>query len=208
MPDRLIADITDFIFVADRPQQADVIFLPGGSYPELPERAAALYRAGFAPRLLPSGQFSVKSGRFPGPRSRREIYGGSYATECAFYTDVLVRNGVPPDAILPECRAGTTRENAFFSRKAADRGGLHVTRGIVVCHGFHARRCLMLYQLAFPGAELLICPVDCTGIDRGNWSASARGVDRVLGELARCGNQFVGEFRAYCLGGSTPPAGG
>ena len=41
-----IKDVTDFIFLSDAPEQADVIFIPGGSYPALPEYAARLWRGG------------------------------------------------------------------------------------------------------------------------------------------------------------------
>ncbi len=43
MNDKIIADITNFIFVEDKPQKVDAIFLPGGSHPEQPEYAAELY---------------------------------------------------------------------------------------------------------------------------------------------------------------------
>ena len=46
MTDRIIADISDYIFVEDIPCEADVIFLPGGSHPEQPEYAAELYKKG------------------------------------------------------------------------------------------------------------------------------------------------------------------
>ena len=72
---RIINDITDFIFLEDIPARqgtengdsaegadfgeglpsktkADVIFIPGGSYAELPERAAQLWKAGYAPYVL------------------------------------------------------------------------------------------------------------------------------------------------------------
>ena len=55
----------------------------------------------------------------------------------------------------------------------------------------------MLYQMAFPEAEILVVPVDCYGISRDNWYKQDYGVDRVLGELARCGNQFVGELKEF-----------
>ena len=42
MNHRIIADITSFIFVSDKPVKTDAIFLPGGSYPEQPEYAAEL----------------------------------------------------------------------------------------------------------------------------------------------------------------------
>ena len=38
-------DVSDFIFLSDPPETADLIFIPGGSYPDLSERAAALVNA-------------------------------------------------------------------------------------------------------------------------------------------------------------------
>ncbi|HEX2946891.1 MAG TPA: YdcF family protein [Clostridia bacterium] len=195
---RIISDITDFIFVSDKLQNADIIFLPGGSFPEIPEKAAELYHEGYVPLLLPSGGVSVKTGKFAGVKSKQETYGNNYQTDCEFYTDVLLKNGVPPQAILCEDESGHTRDNAFFSRKVADANGLRIKSALIVCKSFHARRCLMLYQLAFPEAEILVCPVDCYGVTKDNWHMSEYGIDRVLGELARCGNQFVGEIKECC----------
>ena len=36
----------------------------------------------------------------------------------------------------------------------ADENQLEINKAIIVCKAFHARRCLMLYQLAFPKVEL------------------------------------------------------
>ena len=56
--------ISDFIFVEDTPQKADVIFVPGGNYPDAAVHAAARYRQGFAPYILPSGKYSISVGKF------------------------------------------------------------------------------------------------------------------------------------------------
>lgn len=195
---RIIDDITDFIFVGGEPVKGDIIFLPGSSDPALPERAAQLYRDGFSPLVLPSGRYSVKRGKFAGVKLRADIYSKSYETECDFYTDVLLINGVPREAIVPEDQAGYTRANAFLSRKAADAAGLRIKRAMICCKSFHARRCLMLYQLAFPEAEITVAPVDVAGISRDSWYKTEKGIDRVLGELSRCGNQFVPDIK-QCL---------
>ena len=199
MDNRIISDITNFIFVADKPEKADIIFLPGGSFPEIPERAAGLYHDGYAPLLLPAGGVSVKSGRFDGARSKTDIYNKEYKTDCDFYTDVLLINGVPLDAILCEDKSGHTRGNAFLSRKLIDECCYTINKGIICCKSFHARRCLMLYQLAFPEAELVVVPVDCYSITRENWYTHEYGIDRVLGELARYGNQFVDDMKRYLI---------
>ena len=51
--ERFIRAVTDFIFVEDQPERADVIFIPGSRKVALAIRAAELYRAGYAPFVLP-----------------------------------------------------------------------------------------------------------------------------------------------------------
>ena len=53
MPQKFFQGITDFIFVEHTPKKADIIFIPGGNYPEAAEHAASLYHQGLAPLLLP-----------------------------------------------------------------------------------------------------------------------------------------------------------
>ncbi len=197
MTNRIITDISDYIFVQDEPQRADAIFLPGGSHPEQPEYAAELYHRGLAKWLVPSGGISVKADKWHGVRSKAEIYDGNYNSDCEFFTDVLVKSGVPITAIIEENKSGHTRDNAFLSREAVDKKGVNIQTAIIVCKAFHARRCLMLYQMAFPNADIKVCPVHCYNITKENWYQTEYGINRVLGELARCGNQFVGDIKNY-----------
>ena len=197
MNNRIITDISNFIFISDTPIKSDAVFLPGGSHPEQPEYAAELYKKGFAKWLIPSGGVSVKRDKWPGVRSKADVYNGDYKTDCEFFTDVLIKNGVPTEAIVGEDKSGHTRDNAFLSRKAVDEKGIEIKTAIIVCKAFHARRCLMLYQMAFPNVSFTVCPVSCYNITKDNWYKTEAGIDRVMGELARCGNQFVGDFKEY-----------
>lgn len=119
---RIIDDISNFIFVKDKPQKADIIFIPGGSYPEIAEEAARLWHEGYSNIILPSGKYSVKRGYF------------------------------------------------------------------------HSRRCLMYYQIAYPQTEFIICPSQVNGITKDNWINSEEGIDKVMGEVSRCGGQFKDIF--------------
>ena len=199
MKNQIIEDITNFIFVEDKPQKVDIIFLPGGSFPEQGEYAASLYKDGFTDKLLPSGGVSVKSGKFGGVKSKQDIYNKNYKTDCEFLTDVLVKNGVPKNLIYAENSSGHTRDNAYMSRIIVDENRLEINKAIIVCKTFHARRCLMLYQLAFPKTEFIVCPFEAYDINRENWYTFEYGIDRVLGELARCGNQFIADIKKYLL---------
>ena len=59
MYEKFLNYFTDYIFVKDEPQKADVIFVPGNGYPQMAEKAAELYRKGLAQKILPSGRYSI-----------------------------------------------------------------------------------------------------------------------------------------------------
>lgn len=189
----IIKDISDFIFVEDKPEKVDAIMVAGGSFPEPAEIAAELFLRGLAPHVIIGGGVSVKLGAFPGSRTKREVYTGQYGTEFDFYLDVLLRNGVPRRAILGENRASFTRENAVFARQIVDASGIALHKAMLVCKSFHARRCLMFYQSAFPQTQFLVIPFHGYDITKQNWFCTQYGVERVLGELRRCGDQFTPE---------------
>ena len=126
---KIISDISDYIFVADKPVKVDAIFMPGGSHPELPEYAAELYNKGYVKWLIPSGGVSVKRDKWPGPRSKADIYDGDYQSDCEFFVDVLMKNGVPAESIIGEDKSGHTRDNAYLSRKVVDESGIKIKNG-------------------------------------------------------------------------------
>ncbi len=94
--------ISDFIFIEDLPQKADVILIPGGSHPQLMVKAVELYQQGFAPYILPSGGANPK---LP-----------AYESEWEFLEKIALGLNVPEKAILKENKALNTFENATFSK--------------------------------------------------------------------------------------------
>ncbi len=187
----IIQDITDFIFVSDTPQKADIIFVAGGSYPEPAETAAELYHEDYAPLIHISGGVSITTGKFPGPKTKTKIYNGDYQTEYEFFYDVLQKNDVPDEAIIGENESSFTQENAMYARRVVDEKQISVRKALLVCKAFHARRCLMAYQAAFPTVEFYVIPVTGYDITKDNWYQSEAAITRVLGELRRIGDQFT-----------------
>jgi uncharacterized SAM-binding protein YcdF (DUF218 family) len=187
---KTIDDITNFIFLENKPKQVDIIFIPGGSYAELAEKAAELWSGKYAPLILPSGKYNPKRGYFPKPSSKAEKYKGTYNTEWDFYKDILLKNGVDESVILREDNAESTYENAFKSREITDRFDSQINTAIICCKAFHARRCFMYYKWAYPSTEIIICPSEVQGINRDNWYSTENGIERVMGELMRSGSQF------------------
>lgn len=182
-------NFTEFIFEEDRPETADIIFVPGNGYPQMAEHAANLWKEGYAPYVLPSGRYSVLTGAFAGVQAFQEKYNEAYETEWEFLKTVLVKNGVDEQAVLKEDQATYTYQNAIFSREVTDRAGLQIRRAIICCKAQHARRCRMYYQLLYPETEILICP-SVVDISRKDWYQSEKGIEEVLGEVERCGKQF------------------
>lgn len=186
---RFLENFTDFIFLEDTPQKADIIFLPGNGWPQMARKAAALWKAGYAPCILPSGKHSILQETFAGVKDGQELYDGTYRTEWEFLCDVLQKEGIPKEAILREDEATYTYENAIFSRRVTDAAGMKIEKALICCQSHHARRCRMYYQLLYPETEILVIPSDTT-VSRKDWYRSEEGIDTVLGEIERCGGQF------------------
>lgn len=74
----------------DTVERSDAVFLPGGSHPEPPEYAARLYQAGYAKWIIPSGGVSVKRDKWPGVRSKAEIYDGDIRKDNWYKTEVRI----------------------------------------------------------------------------------------------------------------------
>lgn len=192
-----IRAVTDFVFVEHPPEKADVILIPGSRKIEHALHAAALYRAGYAPWVLPSGRFAVSNGHFKGvPERYQADYPDAYETEWAFLRAVLMRHGVPESAILREDNATYTWENARFSRDVLVRLGIPCRTAILACHAFHARRALLYYQAAMPRTRFVVCPAQTPGYARADWFLTDKGRRCVLGEVERLGGQIGEVFSA------------
>ena len=180
----------DFVFAEDQPEKADIIFVPGNGFPQMAERAAQLYKEGYAPYILPSGRYSITLGKFVGVQSHQEIYDGEYETEWEFLKSVLMKNGVPEEAILREDQATFTYENAIYSRQVTDRAGIQVNKAILCCKPYHARRSLLYYQLLYPETQFFVRPIQDSDVKRENWYLTEKGIRLVFGEVQKIGEQF------------------
>jgi uncharacterized SAM-binding protein YcdF (DUF218 family) len=169
--------ITDFIFVEDEVSSSDIIFVAGGSRPQLIERAIELYRRGMSRWILPSG----------GPNSNIQ----GYESEWSFFHEIAIKAGVPEEAILKEDKARNTFENARLSRQVADKWGLSIQTATLVCKAHHSRRALMTYQTEFPRVKVSVSPIlDERRITRYNWMADRQKIEIVMKEIEKIGQYF------------------
>ena len=162
MNDKFLNQITEFIFVEDKPEKSDVIFIPGSGFPQLAEEA-----------------------------EKKELYDGEYETEWEFLKEVLKKNQVSEEHILREDKATYTYENAIYSRKVTDCLGMKIKKAILCCKPYHARRSLLYYQLLYPETQFFVCPIQDSDVKRENWYLTEKGIRLVFGEVQRIGEQFV-----------------
>ena len=79
----------------------------------------------------------------------------------------------------------------MYARRVIDEKQIPVRKALLVCKAFHARRCLMAYQAAFPTVDFYVVPVIGYDITKDNWYESEASIARVMGELRRIGDQFT-----------------
>lgn len=187
---KFLEELTNFIFLEDEPQKADVIFLPGSEEGVLAKTAARLYLEGYAPLIVPSGKYAKWTGH---------SMVDQFETESDHFAYLLMEEGVPEKAILKEREATYTYQNAINTRKLLDERGIKVKKALLCCQAYHARRSKLYYQILFPETEILVIPTITKGITRDNWFKNREMSDVVLGEIERCGGQFheiVAEYGA------------
>ncbi|MCM3038674.1 YdcF family protein [Paenibacillus motobuensis] len=169
--------ITEFMFFETGVDKADVILVPGGSHPQLMERAAELYHRQLAPYILPSG----------GSNSKLK------STEWEYLREIGLSLGVPQEAILKEDQATNTFENARCSLDVLQSKQANIQKAILVCKSYHARRALLTYQVYFPKeTNFYVSPVtDQTGITKENWYLEEHKTIMVMKELTKVGQYFA-----------------
>ena len=124
--------------------QADAIVLLGGGSGERPTRAAELFRAGIAPRILVSGAGDASGNRL-----------------------LLMNRGVPSSAIELEPDSKTTKENAQFSIPLLRAKGAR--KVVLVTSWYHSRRALKCFRHYASDIQFYSSP-SYHGFARADWS--------------------------------------
>lgn len=127
---------------------ADVIVVLGGGA-ERPVRAAELYHAHVAPRILLTGEGDDEINR-----------------------QILLAHGVPAKAIEVENKSTTTQENAEFSLKLLREDDVH--RVILVTSWYHSRRALKTFEHGGPEFQFYSRP-SYAGFAYSEWGKNKVG---------------------------------
>ena len=179
--------ISDFIFVENSVlTPCEVILVPGGSRPQLAEKAAELFSKGMAKYILFSGSANYRIADYP--------------NEAEYLKAMAMGCGVPEDRIICEPNATHTIENAEFSMAILREMKIDISKVILVCKAFHSRRALLSYQYIFPeSTEFLVATtVDNNGFSKENWTEKPEFITRVMSEVEKIGKYFSGKI--FCTG--------
>lgn len=177
--------ISDLIFVETGVEDADVILVPGGSHPQLMEKAVELYNNRFAPYILPSGGVNPK---LP-----------NYESEWEYLKDIGIKLGVPEEVILKENQASHTFENAELSWNVLQTLDRPIRKVILVCKAYHSRRALLTYQSVFPlEVQFYVSTVvDKRGISKDTWFLKSENISIVMGEVEKIGKYFKDKISGW-----------
>lgn len=165
-----IKDITDYIFIEDRPQKADLIFVFGARNDEMANEAFDLYRNKFAQKILISGGDN---------RSTNE-------NEAERISEILIHLGAKKEDLILENKSNNTLENVLFSKDVIKQtiGFKNIKTILFVAKNFHCRRAKMTLVKHFPkGIKFLSMPYDVYEFTRNDWFENETGRKRVIEEI-------------------------
>jgi uncharacterized SAM-binding protein YcdF (DUF218 family) len=154
-----------FLCVDSGPAQADVMVVLGGGSAERPERAAELFKAHAATRVIVSGQ-----------------------GDCEINRQLLIADGVPSKVIELETQSRTTRENAEMTVKLLR--GQKPARVILVTSWYHSRRALASFRHYAPEIKFYSRP-SYVDYSRAEWPGR-RFVRRVYLEYPKLFGYWIG----------------
>ncbi len=173
---RTVAAITNFIFVDDEVDRADVIILPGSSHIQLIKRAIQLYLEEKAGLLIFTGGYNEKIQQ----------------TESEWAKKLAIEAGIPESAILTESRSTNTKENAIEARSLLEKSAIDPKVIVLPSKTYHSRRLLMTFQKLFPNCEILISGVtDGRDITRDNWTESPEKIAVVMEEIRKISAYYL-----------------
>lgn len=170
-----------FLISSDPPEKAGLIYILGGNYLVRAPAGAALYRQGWAPKILLARE---PSGR------------GEDGRPSENFTDVtkriLTENGVPASRItefFPAAGVRSTADEAHALRLYLE--AYPASKILLVTSAFHSRRARMALSRAIPsGTRIVLFAVNDTDCTLANWRDTAHCRNKVETEWLKFGYYF------------------
>lgn len=140
--DILAKKIWDYMLMHHKMKKMDAIFILGSNDLRVAERAAELYKEGYAPYVICSGGNGKAS--------------VLVKTEAETFADVLITHGVPKEKIILEPEATNTGDNILFTKKLLEKQGFNFKSFILVQKPYMERRSYATFRKQWPEAECVV----------------------------------------------------
>jgi uncharacterized SAM-binding protein YcdF (DUF218 family) len=172
--DRFARIVWDFHHLNQALAPADCILVLGSHDIRVAERAAEVFKEGWAPLVLFSGNLgALTSGVWTRP-------------EAEIFADVAEGLGVPRERMLLEARSTNTGENVVFSRALLQERGIQPTRAIAVQKPYMERRTYATFQQRWPELDVIVTSPRISLDDYANATISREDVIHIMvGDLQR-----------------------
>lgn len=138
-----------YLNLKDKPEKADVIFIVGGSSIKPTEKAAQLYKDGYAKKIA----FTALGGTYGGDK----IWG---MPEYEMYKKTLINLGIKEDAIVTRGLATNTLNEAQEAIPFLTENNIDVKKMILVSRPVHQRRAFATFEKQHPEVKYINCPAD------------------------------------------------
>lgn len=169
----ILNGMAHYLVYPDKKQKSDYIILLGGERDgQRTRKAAELYKAGLAPKII------VSSGAQISWRT----------TESKEMVALLKQLGVPNEDIILEQKSRSTYENALYTRELLKGKTLHHKRITLVTDNWHTRRSIFIFRKAFMDSGIEVNSVASYSLEKvwlDNWWQDHESTQEILTEWAR-----------------------
>jgi uncharacterized SAM-binding protein YcdF (DUF218 family) len=142
--DALAREVWTYHQMGHRLDKSDCIVALGSHDIRVAERAAELYREGWAPLVVCTGRLgALTKGVWTRP-------------EAEIFAEIAVAAGVPKDRILVEACATNTGENVAYTRELLRSRGIRVDTVIAVQKPYMERRTFATFRKRWPEVDVIV----------------------------------------------------
>jgi uncharacterized SAM-binding protein YcdF (DUF218 family) len=143
----------DYLCLRQELQEVDALLVFGGHDPSVAQHAADLFKQGYAKKIIISG----------GNIHPAKFYGNEIdLIEAEAICEVVLRAGIPREAIILEKNARNTSENFWFTADLIEKEGLNYNSFILVQKPYTERRTYLTGLNRWSDKNILISSIKIT----------------------------------------------
>lgn len=134
--------IWDYMLMHQELEKADFIFVLGSNDLRVADRAAEIFKEGWAPLIVCSGA-NGKMSDFTEP-------------EAEIFSERMINLGIPKEVIILESNSMNTGENVLFTKRFLKEDGISVKKIIAVQKPYMERRTFATIRKQWPEVECMV----------------------------------------------------